>query len=132
MHVLDLNLLQNHCRTLFQINTDNPGGDRFSEIQQAGPRGSQLSRQAARAYEKCVEQIERNNADLLEELLAHPRSALYHICVDNHVLGPNNTIVVGTKWVLANNVVAWVSLMFLECTSKMYSTMLALTYLELS
>ena len=77
----------------------------------AGPTNisnSGLSRQAARAYAKCTEQIKRNNANLLEELLDHPRSALYQVCIDNDITRPNGSVVVGTKWVLANSIVAWV------------------------
>ncbi|PPQ71535.1 hypothetical protein CVT26_010395 [Gymnopilus dilepis] len=106
MHALDLNLLQNHCRSLFQIDTEAAGGDGYS-TQSPDPRQRQLSREAARAYEKCVEQIKRNDANLVDELLLHPRSALYQVSVDNNILGQNHRIVVGTKWVLASNIVAW-------------------------
>ena len=107
MHALDLNLLQNHCRTLFQIDVKHPGGDGYTQV--TSHREMRItSKEHFRSLKKCAEMIEANLPDLREALLDHPRRVLYTICVDNQILGNGHRVIVGTKWVLANNILQWV------------------------
>ncbi|KDR77504.1 hypothetical protein GALMADRAFT_65801 [Galerina marginata CBS 339.88] len=105
MHALDLNNLQNHCRSVFQIDISVPGGDGLSEVSH---QNQSIGKELLKAHEKCVQLIRRNDANLLDQLVVHPRSVLYKTCVDNDILAPNHALVVGIKWVLAKNIVAWV------------------------
>lgn len=107
MHALDLNLFQNHCRTIFQIDIKYPGTDGSSAPITTSRQGIS-TKEHLRSLQRCVELIQLNGPNMLTELIRHPRLILYTICVDNSILGPGNQMVVGTKWVLANNIHAWV------------------------
>ena len=111
MHALDLNLLQNHCRDLFQIDLDHDGSEGVSrQIAQPDPR-ELTTRALKNSMRRAVGLIRQNNINtLLEALLKEPRRVLYAICCTNNIIGGKRTIVVGTKWVLANDIVAWVCL----------------------
>lgn len=109
MHALDLNLFQNHCRTIFQIDTKYPGGDGTAAPMQAPQRGISTKDQL-RSLQRCVQLIRLNGPDMVTELIRHPRLVLYTICVDNNILGRDQSVIVGTKWVLSNNIYNWASL----------------------
>lgn len=116
MHTLDLNLFQNHCRNLFQIDLKHLGGD-ASGITSLLPDPStkQITsrdrKDLQKSLSKCQEVVRRNPPSLRQDLLAFQRKVLYTICVDQDIKGEGHTLVVGTRWVLANNIHYWV------CTS---------------
>lgn len=108
MHALDLNLFQNHCHTIFQIDTKYRGTDGSSSPTRT-PAPGISTREHLRSLRRCAELIQINGPDLVTELIRHPRLVLYTICVENNILGPaRHKIVVGTKWILANNIYVWV------------------------
>ncbi|KAJ3501861.1 hypothetical protein NLJ89_g9152 [Agrocybe chaxingu] len=108
MHALDLNLLQNHCRNLFQINPDKSGNVDAPIAPVATTDKRITTKQHLNALKKCLKAIaDKTGTILLNELLLFPRRVLYTICVDNDIVGANHTSVVGIKWVLANNIVLW-------------------------
>lgn len=109
MHTLDLNLFSNHVRTLFQIDTTHRGGD-ASSILPAREVRKPVSNAYLRSLNKCVRIITLNSASILDDLLALPRPILYDVCVRNNIKGEGRSIVIGTKWILASNIVSWVCL----------------------
>jgi hypothetical protein len=110
MHTLDLNLFSNHCHTLFRIDLAHPGGessppnDSFSTYTHASPQQTEDQK----SLDKCLGLINANSASLLYELLAFHRQVLYTICVDFSILGQDQKIVIGTRWILARNIYVWV------------------------
>lgn len=112
MHALDLNLLQNHCRSLFQIDTHNPGGDGLSGQSYGDIEKRVESADHIRLWKKCQKLIRTNPPNLLNELLKYPRKVLYTICLDNDIRGEGHRLVVGVNWVLAGHIHAWVSYCF--------------------
>ncbi|KAJ3513964.1 hypothetical protein NLJ89_g2648 [Agrocybe chaxingu] len=100
-------MLGNHCRALFQIDTEHDGGD-GSSIVPAPSRYTGLSTAEHRgSMKRALKLIARNPSSLLEDLLKEARRVLYAICVDNNIYGTIPGLVVGTKWILANNIVLW-------------------------
>jgi hypothetical protein len=112
MHALDLNLLQNHCRTLFQIDTHNAGGDGFSTQSLGEVEKRVTSADHIRLWKKCRKLISTNPQNLFDELLKYPRKVLYTICVDNDIREEGHQSVVGVSWLLAGNIHTWVSYRF--------------------
>jgi len=53
--------------------------------------------------------VKKNDPDLLYQLLKFNRKVLFTFCDDNKIKGENRNLLVGTRWVLANNIEAWVS-----------------------
>lgn len=109
MHALDLNLFQNHCRSIFQIDTTYPGGDGTSDPPAHGGEKRLSTKEHLRSLAICIDLIRANGPDLLMVLIQHPRLVLYTICVDNNIVGEGHSIIVGTKWILAKNILSWVS-----------------------
>jgi hypothetical protein len=105
MHALDLGLFQHHCRDLFQINIKVEGGDGF-----ATPRPPVNKRQITglKPLQDCVEAICSNRSHLLYELLDFHRKVLFTICLDNEIRWADGMAIVGTKWILANQIYTWV------------------------
>ncbi|RDB18682.1 hypothetical protein Hypma_014671 [Hypsizygus marmoreus] len=107
MHALDLGLFQNHCRRLFRIDAEHIGGDGS-----AGPIPPPYKRVSTvpdkKSLRTCLALIRSGDqGDLLDQLLTFKRKVLYTVCVDNNIIAPGKTMVVGTKWVLANNIYNW-------------------------
>jgi len=100
MHALDLNLLQNHCRNMFQIDIKHPGGNGYTKVT-SHKEMCITSKEHFQLLKKCMEIIEANLPDLQEALLDHPQCVLYTICIDNQILGDGHRVIMGTKWVLA-------------------------------
>ncbi|KII88032.1 hypothetical protein PLICRDRAFT_55048 [Plicaturopsis crispa FD-325 SS-3] len=111
MHILDLRLFQAHCRDLFQIDTTSDGGDASVAVDKALPplqkRIVNPSDNQERWMKRCLRSMSRNPDDLYDILIHAPRKVLYTICVDYNILGVGHNLVVGTKWVLANNICQW-------------------------
>lgn len=104
MHALGLGLFQNHCRKLFKIDLNVTGGNGAID-----PQPPNDKRTADRtSLRKCVEIVYANEPDMLNKLLKVHRKVLYTVCIDNDIRGANNYLVVGTRWVLANNIYQWV------------------------
>lgn len=110
MHALDLNLLANHCRNLFRIDvTVKVGGNGVSPP--SVPASKRISSQKDIGdARKALSLIRTNDHDLLDNLMKLSRKALYTICVDNNIVGNGRSVVIGTSWVLANDIVRWVGL----------------------
>jgi len=105
MHALHLGLLQTHCRRLFGIDLDHPGGEALKdESLMVTPR-----RNFKPLNRKCLKLIEANGRNLLYQLLEYDRPALHTICTHFDIRAHGHSLVVGTRWVLAKNIFAWVS-----------------------
>lgn len=111
MHALDLGLFQHHCRVLFGIDLSHAGGD--GSRPHLAPREKKFIDDDSLI--RCREIIKSNEPDMLSELLKKHRQTLYLICVELDIRGERNKVVIGTKWVLARNIVLWVG------TSPCYS-----------
>lgn len=110
MHALDLGLFQHHLRSLFKISHDVNGGDgsvKDSAVVAHDKRA--LSKDEKRWHRLCLEIIHEKDSDMQAKLLRAPRRVLYTICVDHDIRGPDNRMVVGSKWVLVRNIYHWVS-----------------------
>lgn len=108
MHALDLNLLQNHCQSLFQINTKHPGGDGLSgntDSHDTSINTEELQKQ----HQKCAEVIQQNGPQIFEDILGFPRHVLFRICTDNNIVHDGQHLITSTKWILASNIMCWVS-----------------------
>ncbi|KAG6903726.1 hypothetical protein DXG01_015333, partial [Tephrocybe rancida] len=107
MHALDLGLFANHLRQLFQIDAVNVpvGGDGMSE---APPPVAKTLPINDRKVKKCLDIILANPPDLIDQLTSFHRKVLYTVCCKNNILGLHNTVVVGTRRVLATNISNWV------------------------
>ena len=114
MHTLDLNLFQNHCRKLFQIDLKHLGGDasriRVTSLAESSTKQitSRDRKDLQASLSKCQEVVRLNLPGLLQDLLAFHRKVLYTICVEQDIKKEGHTLVVGTRWVLANNIYEWV------------------------
>ena len=110
MHTLDLNLLKNHCRTLFRIDLTHPGGESSPPAGFATSSSQVRSNRAPdqKALDRCLRLIEENPKSLLYLLLEFHRQILYTVCIDYGILGTGHHLVVGTRWVLAQNICFWV------------------------
>lgn len=108
MHALDLNLFQNHCRELFKIDVQHPGGD--GSI--THPIIFNKRSPDEKAMAKCLNKIRTNEPGLRFDLLQFHRKVLYTICLDLDIRGTGHKLVVGTKWILANNIHLWVRAIF--------------------
>lgn len=114
MHALDLGLFQNHIRVLFGIDLDQLGGD--------GSRPAPSTKDKTKIITddiltRCREIIKANDPNMRSDLLSMHRKALYLISVELNILGDQNKIVIGTKWVLVRNIFQWVSVSFLTLFS---------------
>lgn len=109
MHALDLNLIQNHCRQLFQIDPKHTGGDGTLVTPHRSGNHRVSSDQDIRDHKRCVILIRKNEPDMVYRILQYSRIVLYTVCVDNDIKGFNHSVIVGTKWVLAQNIHHWVS-----------------------
>lgn len=113
MHMLDLNLFQNHCRSLFQIDLKHVGGD-TSHIHSLLPDPSTKwinsgdRKDLQSSLSKCQEVVHLNLPGLLQDLLAFHQKVLFTLCMDRDIKGEGHALVVGTRWVLANNIYSWV------------------------
>lgn len=105
MHVLDLGLFCTHCLKIFQISSKQLGGDgtimkpSLVKLKQV-PSQKQLS--------QCLEVICINEMKMVLKLLSFDCEVLVTICKDYDIWAAGNTLVVGTKWVLAQNIYHWV------------------------
>lgn len=107
MHALDLGLIQTHCRKMFQIDLEVHGGDGSASKL---PPVSDLRAPRNREFNNCLAVIIKNDKDMVHQLLAFSRRILYTICIDSDIRGEEHHLVVGTRWVLAQNIQRWVSL----------------------
>ena len=109
MHTLDLNLLNNHCRTLFRIDIAAPGGESSPPADFSNPSRDRARRtQDHKMLDRCLILIEANPKSLLYQLLEFHRQVLYTVCIDYNILGPGKKLVAGTRWILAQNIYTWV------------------------
>jgi hypothetical protein len=109
MHSLDLNLMQNHIRNLFQIDLKKDSGEALR-----APTRDRVKRVVddpndIRELRRCQEKIFDNSPHLLYELLHYHRKILFSFCFDYDILQPGHELVVGTRWILAKNMYQWVS-----------------------
>ena len=110
MHALDLGLFEHHVRSLFQIELDVDGGDGMavSKFQALKPKRV-TSRDEIASMNRCVQLIQKNHQSLFYQLLSYSRRILYTICIDWKIFGAGNTVVIGTKIILSDNICRWVS-----------------------
>ena len=108
MHALDLGLLERHCRKFFKLNPEVPGGDGSPVKSGAAKKARLKARPTQKDLDSCLELIKRNEDTMAFRLLSFPRVVLYTICMDYGILGEGFSMVVGTKWVLAQNIHHWV------------------------
>lgn len=111
MHALDLNLFQNHCRTLFRINIDHAGGSGLASTPAPTKTKRATDAEGQKLLKGCSLIIHANEETMVYRLLDFPRKVLYTVCEDNNIYGDGRTIVIGTKWVLARNIFRWVRFM---------------------
>lgn len=111
MHALDLGLLQTHCRDLFRIDLDSPGGDGIPNDSQRADIDPYpvLGAEDTRRLEKCEALIKENSGGMLYKLVTFNRRILYNICLRHGIKGDGYREIVGTRWVLAKNINLWVS-----------------------
>ena len=109
MHTIDLVLLSHHCRQLFGIDTTKTGGDGTSSIRQAGPSKVVTTKKDVESLRNCSALIHANPDDLSSALLWFGRRVLYSFCVDYNIIGMGHTVIIGTRYVLSQNIVDWVS-----------------------
>lgn len=103
MHAAFLGLFQAHCRKVWRIDVSVEGGDgSLLHIKKPPPRPSDA------ALCRWLRLIQANPRNLLEQLTTErtPKSALWHICVDNGLRH------VGGRRALAKGIVEWVCLGF--------------------
>lgn len=115
MHAFELNSIQNQFRCLFRIDINHPGGARSEDdASSAPPRSKRASANEAYQIPQAIRVI-RENADrdsFLDKILIFSRKVLYSICEDLNIRHEGE--ILGTRWVLANRIYAWVrSLMLL-------------------
>lgn len=109
MHALDLGLFQHHIRELFGIDLGAEGGD-GSRVSQP-PSATKVPKEIKDDdLAKCRSIIKENPPNLISELVAFHRKTLYLVCVELDIRGEQNSLVVGTRWVLAKNIFHWVAL----------------------
>jgi hypothetical protein len=109
MHVLDLRLIDHHCRELFEIDLDRPGGDGSENRVPRPPRPSNERIQQVLTLFKRY----RNNPDLLNQVLKSEwvnLDTLWHICNDH------NLRIAGKRrdWFILR-IEKWVSLVLFPC-----------------
>ncbi|RXW15897.1 hypothetical protein EST38_g9952 [Candolleomyces aberdarensis] len=107
MHSLDLNLMQNHIRNLFQIDLKNNAGEALRAPTQDRVKRVAKDPNDIRELRRCQEKIFDNPPHLLYELLHYRRKVLYSFCLDYEILDPGHQLVVGTRWILAKNIYQW-------------------------
>jgi hypothetical protein len=113
MHTLDLGVLQHHCRELFGIDVKHVGGD--GSPSQSSPATKQVLSDDFQKLRNCHNLIKLNGIEMLYELLNFDRRELYTICVYYDIRGERDKIV-GTRWLLAKQINAWVSSASLQTT----------------
>ena len=104
MHTLDLGVLQHHCRELFGIDVKHIGGGTSPH---SSPATKQVLSDDFQKLRKCHKSIKANGVGMLYELLKFDRRELYTICVYYDIRGERNKVV-GTRWLLAKQINAWV------------------------
>lgn len=109
MHALDLNLFQNHIRDYFGIDLSKPGSDASSHPKRIITDKRVTTRGDKDLVQQCLTLIRLGGDTLLYRLLKYHRRVLYTICLDYRILGPGNTVVLGTRFILAKNIAHWVS-----------------------
>ncbi|RDB25398.1 hypothetical protein Hypma_008131 [Hypsizygus marmoreus] len=108
MHALDIGLFQHHCRDLFKIDMKRNGGDASLAAPPTPINKRATNKVQKKSLSKCLALIKANSQpSLLDNLLAFERKILYIVCIDNDIIRPGNTIVVGTRWLLANDIYRW-------------------------
>jgi hypothetical protein len=105
MHALDLGLFQHHTRELFGIDLKAEGGDGSRPL----PPSAEPKDVKPEELDQCWDMIKANTPNLVSELLSMHRKVLYLICVELDIRGQQNTMVLGTRWVLVKNIFHWVS-----------------------
>ena len=106
MHALDLGLFRTHCIEIFQSNSTCPGGDGTLT---KPPLVKTRKKPTKKKLNRCLEVIRENKPNMALELLSFSREALFMICQDYDIRAPGHKLVVGIKWVLAQNIYHWVS-----------------------
>ncbi|PPR07348.1 hypothetical protein CVT24_007483 [Panaeolus cyanescens] len=107
MHTLDLGLFSNHCRVLFALNAEAPSGDGTSSVQSANTIKRVYTKAHISAYRRCIDIVTKKRPSIEQELLELDRKVLYTFCEDNRIIPEGHNIVVGTKPVLAANIIRW-------------------------
>ncbi|RXW19244.1 hypothetical protein EST38_g6612 [Candolleomyces aberdarensis] len=112
MHSLDLNLVKNHCRVLFKIDTKKPSGDasRTPALTVVKRLNADSDSSELSSLERCQGVIFDNTRTLAYDLLGFHRSILYTFCLDygiNRLGGSSDKTLVGTRWVLAKYIYRW-------------------------
>jgi hypothetical protein len=64
----------------------------------------------AKELNKCLKVIRENKTNMALELSSFTREALFTICTDYNIRAAEHNLVVGIKWVLAQNIYHWVSI----------------------
>ncbi|KAJ2921684.1 hypothetical protein H1R20_g15414, partial [Candolleomyces eurysporus] len=82
MHSLDLNLLKNHIRQLFQIDFKHKSGDALREESNTRIKRVTSNKDEIHNLKKCQQIIFENQPHLLYELLKFHRKVLYSFCLD--------------------------------------------------
>ncbi|KAF9487476.1 hypothetical protein BDN71DRAFT_1513931 [Pleurotus eryngii] len=106
MHTLDINLLKGHLRDMFQINLKHQGGDGTSHTTTVKDKMN-IPKTYVAKLPACKKLIAEYPRDLLYKLLEFHHTILYVICVENTILGVTSTKVIGTRWILAQNIARW-------------------------
>jgi len=110
MHALDLNLFQHHCRVLFQIDLTIAGGDGAALVGALPTRKNKLAGSAD--MKKCLHLVRKDDSHLLFQLLELHRKVLYTFCWLYDIKAEHCSHILGSKWVLAKNIYAWVRFSF--------------------
>jgi hypothetical protein len=114
MHSLDLNLLKNHVRELFQIDFKHKSGDALRAESTTRIKRVTSNQDEIRNLKKCQEAIFENQPHLLYELLKFHRKVLYSFCLDYNIRMDGHHLVLGTRWLLAKSIFQWVSLILTQ------------------
>jgi hypothetical protein len=116
MHNLYLGLIQNHCRVVWGIDVENPGGDGMLRPEKQYNRPSSKVIAAWVAFLKQQRSSEMLEKSLIEGAASH--SLLWHICKDMGIRR------VGSKQQLIKRIVHWVSFVVptsLNCNVKSFA-----------
>ncbi len=106
MHALDINLLKNHLRYMFQIDTSNPGGNATPIVPSVRDKMA-LNKRLTKTLTDCKKLVASKPPNLLFKLLELHRKVLYVFCMEMGVVGANGEVL-GTRWVLAQGIHRWV------------------------
>ncbi len=111
MHTIDLVLLSYQCRQLFGIDTTKVGGDGISAIPHVGPSKIATTKSDIKSLKNCTTIVHANPENLRTALLQFSRRVLYTFCLDYNIIGAGHTVIIGTRHVLSENIIEWVSVM---------------------